>query len=138
MGKAAVCKPRREASKETSPAHILILDFPASRKKMSVVYKPLINGGGGLVTQSCPTLCDSVGCSPPGSSLHEISQAIILEWVAISFSRASSQPRDQIQVSHIACCFFTSETSRKPTYQLYFCYSSLNGLRLWYSSPSKL
>ena len=39
------------------------------------------------VTQSCPTLCDRVDCSPPGSSVHGILQARILEWVAISFSR---------------------------------------------------
>ena len=39
------------------------------------------------VTQSCPTLCNPVGCSPPGSSVHGILQARILEWVAISFSR---------------------------------------------------
>ena len=44
--------------------------------------------------------CDSMDCSPPGSSVHGISQARILEWVAISFSRASSQPRDQ---THISC-----------------------------------
>ena len=54
------------------------------------------------VAQSCPTLCDPVDCSPPGSSIHGILQARILEWVAISFSRGSSQPRDQTQVSHIA------------------------------------
>ena len=48
-----------------------------------------------LVTQSCPTLCNHVDCSPPGSSVHGILQARILEWVAISFSRGSSQPRDQ-------------------------------------------
>ena len=41
-------------------------------------------------------------CSPPGSSVHGILQARILEWVAISFSRGSSRPRDQTQVSHIA------------------------------------
>ena len=39
------------------------------------------------VTRSCPTLCDPVDCSPPGSSTHGILQARILEWVAISFSR---------------------------------------------------
>ena len=39
------------------------------------------------VTQSCPTLCDPVGCSLPGSSVHGIYQAIVLEWIAISFSR---------------------------------------------------
>ena len=47
------------------------------------------------VAPSCPTLCDSVDCSPPpGSSLHGILQARILEWIAISFSRWSSWPRD--------------------------------------------
>ena len=54
-----------------------------------------------LVTQSPPTLCDCVDYSPPGSSVHEIFQASILEWVAIPFSRGSSQPRDWIQVSCI-------------------------------------
>ena len=44
--------------------------------------------------QSCPTLCDPMDCSPPGSSFHGVLQASILEWVAISSSRGSSQPRD--------------------------------------------
>ena len=47
------------------------------------------------VAQSCPTLCDSTDCSPPGSSDHGILQARILEWVTISFSKASSWPREQ-------------------------------------------
>ena len=51
--------------------------------------------------KSCPTLCDPVDCNPPGSSVHGILQARILEWVAISFSRGSSQPRDQTRVSRI-------------------------------------
>ena len=51
------------------------------------------------VAQSCPTLCDPVDCSPPGSSAHGILQARLLEWVAISFSRGSSWPRNWIQVS---------------------------------------
>jgi len=42
------------------------------------------------VTQSCPTLCDSMDCSLPGFSVHGIFQARVLEWVAISFSRVSS------------------------------------------------
>ena len=46
------------------------------------------------VAQSCPTLCDPVDCSLPGSSVQWIFQAIVLEWIAISFSRGSSQPRD--------------------------------------------
>ena len=48
------------------------------------------------------TLCNTVDCSPPGSSVHGILQARILEWVAISFSRGSSRPTDQTQVSWIA------------------------------------
>ena len=53
------------------------------------------------VAQSCPTLCDPVGCSLPGFSVHGILQARILEWVTISFSRGSSRLGDQIQVSCI-------------------------------------
>ena len=59
------------------------------------------------VTQSCPTLCDPMDCSLPGSSVHGILQARILEWVAILFFGGSSQPWDRTQVSHIAGRFFT-------------------------------
>ena len=52
-----------------------------------------------LVTQSCLALGDPMNCSLPGSSVHGILQARILEWVAISSSRGPSQPRDQTQVS---------------------------------------
>ena len=58
----------------------------------------LIATCGGLVAKSCPTLCNSMHCSTPGSSVHGILQARILEWVAISFSRGSSQPRNWTQV----------------------------------------
>ena len=64
--------------------------------------------------QTCPTLCDPMDCSPP-SSVHRIAQARILEWVAISFSRGSSPPRDQTWVSCIAGRFFTTEPPGKPT-----------------------
>ena len=53
------------------------------------------------VTQPGPTLCDPMDCSLPGFSVHGIFQARVLEWVAISFSRGSSQPRDWTQVSLI-------------------------------------
>ena len=59
------------------------------------------------VAQSCPTLCSPMDWSPPGSSVHRLLQARKLEWGAISFSRGSSQPRDQTQVSHIAGRFST-------------------------------
>ena len=60
-------------------------------------------GVKGKVTQSCPTLCNPVEYSPPGSSIHGIIQARILEWVTIPFSRGSSRPRDQTRVSHLHC-----------------------------------
>ena len=44
--------------------------------------------------QSCLTLCDSMDCSPPGSFVRGIFQARVLEWVAISYSKGSSQPKD--------------------------------------------
>ena len=47
-----------------------------------------------LLAQSCPTLCNPVDCSPPGSSVRGIFQARLLEWVAMSSSRGSSQPRN--------------------------------------------
>ena len=66
-----------------------------------------------LVLKSCGTLCDPMDGSPPGSSVHGISQARILEWVAISFSRGPSQPRDQILISCLAGGFFTTEPPGK-------------------------
>ena len=65
------------------------------------------------VVQSCLTLCDPMDCSPPGSSVHGISQARILEWVAISFSRGSTWPRDQTFISCIAGRFFTVWATRE-------------------------
>ena len=59
------------------------------------------------VAQSCPTFCDPMDCRPPGSSVHRILQARILEWVAISTFRGSSLPRHQIWVFCIAGRFFT-------------------------------
>ena len=65
------------------------------------------------VIQSCLTLCNHMNCSPPGSSVHGILQATILEWVVVPFSRGSSQPRDWTQVSCIAGGFFTVWATRK-------------------------
>ena len=67
-----------------------------------------------LVAKLCLTLCDPMDCSPPGSSVHGMSQARILEWVAISCSRGSSQPRDQAHVSCLAGKFFTTQPPGKP------------------------
>ena len=61
----------------------------------------------GLVTQLCPTLCDPMDCSPPGSSVHGILQARIPEWAAMPSSKISFQPRNRTQVSCTAGKFFT-------------------------------
>ena len=66
-----------------------------------------------LVAQSCPTLCNPMDCSPPGSSVHGIFQARILEWVAIRFSRESSQPRDRSPVSRIVGRSFTAWATKE-------------------------
>ena len=66
-----------------------------------------------LATQSCLTLCDPMDCSPSGSSVHEVLQARILEWVAMHFSRGFSQPRNRTLVSHIAGGFFTVWATRE-------------------------
>ena len=52
---------------------------------------------------ACPPLCHPMDCSPPGSSVHGIFQARILEWVAISSSRGSSRPRDRNNISCVSC-----------------------------------
>ena len=69
-----------------------------------------------LVAQSCPPLCNPMDCTLPGSSVHGISQARILEWTAISFSRGSSPPRDRTWVSYIAGRFFSVWATREAPY----------------------
>ena len=65
------------------------------------------------VAQLCPILCNPMDYSPPGFSIHGIFQARVLEWVAISFSRGSSWPRDRTQVSCIAGRCFTVWATRE-------------------------
>ena len=68
------------------------------------------------VTHSCPTLCNPMDCSLPGSSLHGILQARVLKWVAISFSRGSSGPRDRTRVSCIPGRHFKLWATREARY----------------------
>ena len=70
---------------------------------ISYIYLSLSN----LKAQSCLTLTDPMDCNLPGSSVHEILQARIREWVVVPFSRGSSLSRDRTQVSHITGRFFT-------------------------------
>ena len=69
-----------------------------------------------LVTQLCPTVCDPMDYSLPGSSVYGILQARILEWIAILFSRGSSRPRDGtclLPLLHLAGEFFTTSAARE-------------------------
>ena len=71
------------------------------------------------VAQSCPTLCDPMDCNLPDLSVHGIFQARVLEWVAISFSRESSWPRDRTQVSCIlGRCFTLWGTREAPVLRI--------------------
>ena len=83
----------------------------AIRRDKVILHKAMISGGKSecqsLVLTPCLTLFDPMNCSPPGSSVHEMFQARILEWVVIPFSRGSSQPRDRTWASCIASRFFT-------------------------------
>ena len=90
--------------------------FPPTR--MSIVFLFLrkitnVSDVCVLAAQPCLTLCDPIDCSPPGSSVLGILQARILEWVALSFSRGSSWPRDGTLVSCIAASFFTTWAIRE-------------------------
>ena len=73
-----------------------------------------------LVTHLRPALCSPMDCSSPGSSIHGITQARILEWVATPFSRGSSQPRGQTQVFALGANSLPSEPPGKPTWHSLF------------------
>ena len=75
--------PREKQGTNKGLQHIQLFRCLIAREKNKV-----------LIAQSGTTLCNPMDCSPPGSSVHGILQARILEWVAISFSRGASQPRD--------------------------------------------
>ena len=117
----------RELLDNTKGLSFVSLEFCKAMRKIAV-SGPLRAGGGGIHTdmcvcecgyecvcecgygcvcaklsQLCPTLCNPMNCSPPGSSVHGILQTRILGWVAISFSRGSSQPRDRTCVSYVSC-----------------------------------
>ena len=73
--------------------------------------------GLGIWSLSCLTLCHPMDCSLPGSSVHGIFQAIVLEWIAISFSRGSSQPRAWTRVSLIVDRCFMVWATREVLYK---------------------
>ena len=83
-----------------------------------------------VCTQLCLTLCNPMDCSPPGSSVHGISQARILEQVAISCSQGSSWPQDQTYISCTAHRFFTNEPPGKAPKEITY-----TQILLWSSAP---
>ena len=94
--------------------HLQLADEETGREKLSNLSKDSqLYMGKWKVAQSCLTLCNPMGCSLPGSSVHGTLQARILQWVAIAFSRGSSQPRDRAQVLHITGRFFTIWPTRE-------------------------
>ena len=88
------------------------------------------------VAQLCLTLCEPMDCSPPGSSVHGILQARILEWVAIHVSRGGFQPRDQTQFSGTASRFFTVWATRSASItcsnDYYQCNSTLRKEKVFF------
>ena len=84
------------------------------------------------VSQSCRALCDPMDCSLPGSSIRGIFQARVLEWVAVSFPRRSSQPRDWTQVSCMAGRRFTIWATREDSL---FTLSYFFALPMWFPLP---
>ena len=103
--------------------HIVYNCFQAAKATMNSCYRNCLSCKTlniycrCLVTKSCcPTLCDPMECSWPGFSAHGISQAQILEWVAMSFSRASFWPGDRTHVSCMAGGFFTTKPLGTPKY----------------------
>ena len=91
------------------------LDCRKKRKVNSQWFKPCCQTCVHAQSlQSCPTFCDTMDCSPPGSSLHGISQARIVKWVAMPSCRRSTQARDQTYISCTAGIFFTTDHQGSP------------------------
>ena len=74
---------------------VVIYDATIEKYKIHNINRTMMYGSDGLVTKLCTALCDPMDYSPQVSSVHGISQARILQWVAISSSRGSSPPRDE-------------------------------------------
>ena len=90
---------------------ILSVSNNRNQNQTSLITRPIywfVYAHACSVAQPCPTLCDPMGCSPPGSSVHGFSQARVLEWVAISSSRGSSDPGTERTSPALAGRLFTT------------------------------
>ena len=113
---SALCKHEGNPKKRGCMYTCHWLTFQYNRSEHSIV-KQLCECS---VAQSCPILCNPMDYSPPGFSVHGIFQARVLEWIAISYSRGSSRPRDRTHVSWLSCSgrqffFFFFFTTGKAT-----------------------
>ena len=96
-------------------------------------------GSGGLVGQLCLTVCNTIDCSLPGSSVNGISQTRIMEWVAISSSRGSSQPRD-LRLLHCRWILYHWATRDAPItlrFILITTSTTLNALEIHHSTDKE-
>ena len=120
---AFVARTKCPLKKEKRERHLELTDHPGGGQALdrNYIFKPPVSSWADeeksvcrqtvwgpslvmcLVIQLCPTLCDPMDSSPSGSSVHGIFQARILEQVAISSSRGSSQPRDRTRISCVSC-----------------------------------
>ena len=90
-----------------------------------------------LVSQSGLTPCYSVDCCPPGSSVHGISQTIILEWVVICFSRGSSWPRDWTRVSYTAGAATETPYYQYLKHKSFILWVSISEVAIWKTRKKK-
>ena len=128
----STCWEAAEPMSHNCQAHALepMLWSPCSGAHKLQLLKPTCSRAhalqqGYVCAQSCQILCDPMGCSPPVSSAHGIFQARIPGWVAISYSRGSSWPRDWTCIPSTAGGFFTAEPPGKPHGGIYCAYHHL-------------
>ena len=107
------CLQTEIASSFKAPFFFFLLSFPCIKDSNMYFLHNHQKCGEVWVAQSCLTLCDPMDCGSPGSSVYEILQARIWEWLTIPFSEGSSWSRDRIQVSCIAAKFFTVWATRE-------------------------
>ena len=93
--------------------------FPINYLSVTLIFSDCVFISWSEVAQLCPTLCDPMDYSPPGSSIHGIFQASVLEWVAISFSRGSSWPRDRTGSPALQADALPSELPGEPIFVTY-------------------
>ena len=109
-----------------SPGVLYSVLYLAFRNKISAYFSLPVCICCCLITKSCPTLCDPMDCSPSGSSVHGLSQARILEWVAISFSKGSSLPGVKLGLLRCRCTLYHLSHQGSPTAILVLCQSVLS------------